>query len=101
MIWRAFFAQRICDETCRRGVERISFACASTARPRDRLDGMEFERANRSKLGCRMGAQKLVRYSDKIADLRKTDPKIDWSDVKVVVGQHRVALWLSEVDSSN
>jgi hypothetical protein len=48
-----------------------------------------------------MGAQKLVRYSDKIADLRKTDPKIDWSDVKVVVGQHRVALWLSEVDSSN
>jgi hypothetical protein len=75
MIWRAFFAQRICDETCRRGVERISFACASTARPRDRLDGMEFERANRSKLGCRMGAQKLVRYSDKIAACVKQTQK--------------------------
>ena len=45
-----------------------------------------------------MEAQKLVRFSEIVAELRKTDPKIDWSDVKILVGPRRVALWLSEVD---
>ncbi len=45
-----------------------------------------------------MEAQKLLRYNEKIAVLRKTDPKIDWSDVKILVGPRRVALWLSETD---
>jgi len=45
-----------------------------------------------------MDAQKLVSYTEKIAELRKTHPKIDWSDIKILVGPRRVALWLSEVD---
>jgi hypothetical protein len=47
-----------------------------------------------------MEVQKLVRYSEKIAEWRRTDPQIDWSDVKVLVGPRRVALWLSEVDGN-
>lgn len=47
-----------------------------------------------------MDAQKLVRYGEKIAELRKTDPKIDWSGVKIRAGPRRVALWLSEVDGN-
>src|SRR5262249_55428489 len=31
-----------------------------------------------------MEAQKLARYNEKIAELRKTDPQIDWSDVKIL-----------------
>jgi hypothetical protein len=45
-----------------------------------------------------MDAQGLVRYAEKVSDLRKSDPKIDWSDVKIIAGSRRVALWLSEVD---
>ena len=45
-----------------------------------------------------MEAKKLVRYSEKIAELRKTNPLIDWSDVKIVTGVRRVALWLSEIE---
>jgi len=45
-----------------------------------------------------MEAQKLARYNEKIAELRKTDPQIDWSDVKILRGLHRVVLWLSEVE---
>jgi hypothetical protein len=47
-----------------------------------------------------MEAQKLVRYNEKIAELRNTNPTVDWSDVKILVGPRRVALWLSEVDYS-
>jgi hypothetical protein len=47
-----------------------------------------------------MAAQKLVRYTEKVAELRRTDPEIDWSDVKILVGPRRVALWLSEIDDS-
>ncbi len=45
-----------------------------------------------------MGPQKLIRYSKKIVELRKSDPKIDWSGVKILAGSRRVALWLSEVE---
>jgi hypothetical protein len=46
-----------------------------------------------------MEAQKLVRYNEKVAELRKTHSKIDWSDVKLSAGtRRRVALWLSEVE---
>ena len=47
-----------------------------------------------------MEAQKLARYNEKIAELRKTDLQIDWSDVKILRGPHRVVLWLSEVNGS-
>jgi len=46
-----------------------------------------------------MELQELIRYSEKIAEWRWKDPQIDWSGVKVLPGQRRVALWLSEVDS--
>ncbi len=46
-----------------------------------------------------MELQELIRYSEKIAGWRWTDPQIDWSGVKVLAGQRRVVLWLSEVDS--
>jgi hypothetical protein len=47
-----------------------------------------------------MEAKKLVHYSEKIAELRKTNPLIDWSDVNIVTGIHRVALWLSEIEDN-
>jgi hypothetical protein len=46
-----------------------------------------------------MELQKLIRYSEKIAEWRWTDPQIDWSGVKILAGHRRVALWLSDVDS--
>jgi hypothetical protein len=48
-----------------------------------------------------MEMPKLVRYGEKIAELRKTDPQIDWSDVKILAGRRRVALWLSRHPQSN
>ena len=45
-----------------------------------------------------MGAEELRRFGEKVAELQQTDPNIDWSDVKVIAGSRRVALWLSEVD---
>ncbi len=46
-----------------------------------------------------MDAERLLRFNEKVAELRKTDPIIDWSEVQVRLGaQRRVALWLSEVE---
>lgn len=45
-----------------------------------------------------MDADRLLRNNEKIAELHKTDPQIDWSDVKLIAGRRRVALWLSEVE---
>ena len=39
---------------------------------------------------------KLALYDQKVADLRKAHPKIDWSDVKAVADSRSVARWLSE-----
>jgi hypothetical protein len=47
-----------------------------------------------------MHAQMLIRYTEKIAELRKSDPKIDWSSEKIINGQRRIALWLSELDDN-
>jgi hypothetical protein len=42
----------------------------------------------------------LLRFNEKVAELRKTDPIIDWSEVQMRLGsRRRVALWLSEVES--
>ena len=43
---------------------------------------------------------KLALYDQKIADLRKTHPKIDWSEVKVVDGSRSIARWLTEVEGT-
>jgi hypothetical protein len=45
-----------------------------------------------------MEAEKLQRFNKKITELRETDPIIDWSEVKILVGPSRIAHWLSEVD---
>jgi hypothetical protein len=45
-----------------------------------------------------MDADRLLRYNEKIAELRKTDPQVDWPDVKLIAGRRRGALWLSEVE---
>ncbi len=43
--------------------------------------------------------QKLVRYGEKIAELRRTDAIIDWSDVKMITGgSRRVVVWPSQLD---
>jgi hypothetical protein len=39
-------------------------------------------------------------YMNKIAELRKSDPKVDWSKEKFIDGLRRIALWLSELDES-
>jgi hypothetical protein len=46
-----------------------------------------------------MELQEFIRYSEKIAEWRWKAPQIDWSGVKVLAGQRRVVVWLSEVDS--
>jgi hypothetical protein len=45
-----------------------------------------------------MEAPKTLRYTEKVSELRRTDPQIDWSDVKVLIGSRRVAHWYSEVE---
>ncbi len=47
-----------------------------------------------------MQGQTLARYSEKIAELRKTDPEIDWSNVKIIDGLRRVLVRLSEIDDN-
>jgi hypothetical protein len=45
-----------------------------------------------------MEAHGLRRFNEKIAELRRTDPQIDWSAEKISFGEgRRVAHWLSEV----
>ena len=41
----------------------------------------------------------LLRFNEKVAALRKTDPIIDWSEVQIRLGSHRRAsFWLSKVE---
>jgi hypothetical protein len=40
-----------------------------------------------------MEAKKLLRYTDKVSKLRKTDPIIDWSGVKTTERMWRVLLF--------
>jgi hypothetical protein len=44
-----------------------------------------------------MGAQYIKRYTDKVAQLRKSDLRIDWSEVKSLDGHRRVAFQLSDL----
>jgi hypothetical protein len=37
------------------------------------------------------------RYTAKMAELRKTDLRIDWSEVSALDGPRRIALWHSEL----
>jgi hypothetical protein len=46
-----------------------------------------------------MKAQWLSRFNEKVVELRRTDPQVDWSDVQISVGgDRRVAHWLWEVE---
>jgi hypothetical protein len=46
-----------------------------------------------------LDAQQLRRYNEKLFELRKTDPKIDWSGVQILDGANRrVSVWLPEID---
>jgi hypothetical protein len=46
-----------------------------------------------------MGTTANARYLEKLGELEKSDSIVDWSDEPtLVVGQRRVAHWLSEVD---
>jgi hypothetical protein len=47
-----------------------------------------------------MEGQLLHRYVEKVAELRKSDPKVDWSGELVIGGERRIALWLSELDDN-
>jgi hypothetical protein len=42
----------------------------------------------------------MSRYAEKIVEVRKSDPKVDWSKEKMIDGLRRIALWLSEIDGS-
>jgi hypothetical protein len=44
-----------------------------------------------------MGAVYSKRYTEKVAQLRKTDPRVDWSDIKPLDGHRRVALQYSDL----
>jgi len=45
-----------------------------------------------------MNADCIKLYQQIVAELRKTNPQVDWSEVKMKTGTARVALWSSEVD---
>jgi hypothetical protein len=47
-----------------------------------------------------MAPPQMQRYTERVAELRKSDTEIDWSDVAMPVGHRRVALWVSEVESA-
>ena len=47
-----------------------------------------------------MAPHMFVRYNEKIAELRKTDQKIDWSGVKRLAGPRRIARSLSEIEGN-
>ena len=44
-----------------------------------------------------MGPDYTRRYTAKVAELRKTDPRIDWSEVMGLDGPRRIALRRSEL----
>ena len=44
-----------------------------------------------------MGSENTKRYAAKVADLRKTDLRIDWSEIKSPDVPRRIALRLSEL----
>jgi len=44
-----------------------------------------------------MGAQYTKRYTEKVAQLRKSDSRVDWSEVKPGDGHRRVALQFSDL----
>jgi hypothetical protein len=48
-----------------------------------------------------MEIQKNSRFMEKVAELRKTDLEIDWSDAEGPAGKRRVARWLSEIEGDN
>ena len=103
MVVLSFSQKGICDETRRSDVGRIGSTCQAAARMCDCLDGIYKSTGstdpNWVAASGNMELQKLIRYSEKIAGWRWTDPQIDWSGVKVLAGQRRVVVWLSEVDS--
>ena len=46
-----------------------------------------------------MDATKIQRFTQKISELRKSDPQIDWTKIQIRVGNNRrIAHWLSEVE---
>jgi hypothetical protein len=44
-----------------------------------------------------MGSENAKRYTAKVADLRNTDLRVDWSEIKSPDVPRRIALRLSEV----
>jgi hypothetical protein len=51
--------------------------------------------------GCgNMNDEKSASYTNKVIELRKTDPQIDWSGVSSDVGQRRIVYWTSGPSSS-
>jgi hypothetical protein len=52
--------------------------------------------------GCgNMDTQLLRRFDEKVAELRNTDPQVDWSGVRRVGRERHIARWLSEVEGAN
>jgi hypothetical protein len=46
-----------------------------------------------------LDTQQLRRYNEKLFELRKTDPRIDWSGVQILdSANRRVSVWLPEID---
>jgi hypothetical protein len=43
-----------------------------------------------------MDAERTLRFSGKVAELRKSDTEINWSNVKISTSAGRVALYFSE-----
>lgn len=44
-----------------------------------------------------MGALYSRRYTEKVAQLRKSDPRVDWSEINPLDGHRRVALQFSDL----
>jgi hypothetical protein len=68
-----------------------------TIRLTERIASGAFE-PNWSAAADKLEPLKLALYDQKVAELRKSDTKVDWSEVKVVGGSRSIARWLSEVE---
>ena len=52
---------------------------------RNCFDSTAIQQTQRSQLGCTvgpMGSENTKRYAAKVADLRKTDLRVDWSEIE-------------------
>jgi hypothetical protein len=85
-------ARAVLEELVRHVQPPKGCAIVFTERPLNKSDDPNLDRHCWSD-----GAQYTKRYTEMVAQLRKSDLRIDWSEIKPLDGHRRVALQLSDL----